>query len=241
MNNHNGQNENFIEITGATEEDIYNALIELGWLLPRNEDELRRAEKALESVECPPFPTELEDPAPLIERLRREQEEKLDQTPVENEKPESHLRLVAKGQTNCETAFDSSLTATNAEELEEETAPSFPALLHREIPDKTPSVVAEELGVNRIFLKLVSDNRETIPNSWRDELAKEANNVFSIEKWRSKQTLSKHSAYQQIAASRAKPYSDRKMSWHEILQKSGLSSDREAHYRRLAEDEEKHK
>lgn len=242
MKNHNGQNENYIENASATEEDFYNALIELGWLLPRNEKELQRAEKALETVECPPFPPELEDPAPLIERLRKEQENDINQNSGEKEKAKNHLQLVPENRTKIETEEDSITGMENMEVAEgEETAASFAALIRREVPEKTPSVAAENMGVTRTFLKLVSDNRESIPNSWRDELAKEAKAKHSIAEWRSKQTLTKHSSYQQIAASRSKPYSNKKMDWQEILQKSGLTPERELHFRHLAEEEEKKK
>lgn len=220
MSNNKRQNKDFIENLEVTEDEIYNALIELGWLLPRNEEEMIRAEKALEGVECPPFPAELENPAPLIERLRKEEST---QNTLVSEKPKSPLRLVVANQSNVETQ-------TNE-------APSFPALLHLEVPDETPSMVAGNLGVTRDFLKLVSDNRETIPNSWRNELAEIANKVYSIDKDRSRRVL-KQTFHQQIAASRAIPYSDNRMNWKEILQKAKLSPESEQLYRELAEEEE---
>ena len=239
MSNNNGQNENFEENFDATEEEVYNALIELGWLLPRTEEELRRADKALEGAECPPFPPELEDPAPLIERLRREQEAALNQSSLENERSNNHLRLIAKNHIFSTTE---EICANNSESETAEfadDAPSFPALLRLEIPDATPSVIAENLGVTRPFLKLVSDYRKSIPNSWRNELAKEAKKVYSIDEARSHRTLTEYHSYQEVAASRAIPYSDRTMDWREILQKSGLPPEREQHYRRLAEEEER--
>lgn len=240
MSNNNGQNENFLENFDATEEEIHNALIDLGWLLPRTEEELRRAEKALESAECPPFPPELEDPTPLIERLRKEEESALNLSSLKNEKSNSQLHLIAGNQTSSKTK-EHVIGNSESEEIEiKDDVPSFPALLRREVPNETPSMVAEKLGVTRSFLKLVSDNRKFIPNSWRNELASEAKNVYSIDEARSYQTLSEHSSHQQIAASRALPYSGRTMSWQEILQKSKLSPEREQYYRLLAEEEEKH-
>lgn len=239
MSNNNGQNENFLENFDTTEEEVYNALIELGWLLPRNEEELRRAEKSLEESECPPFPPELENPAPLIERLRREQETALNQDSPETDKQKSHLRLVAQDLVSLETE-ENPTQISEAETVEfTDDAPSFPALLRLEVPDETPSLVAENLGVTRPFLKLVSDNRKFIPNSWRNELAKEAKKVYSIDEARSQRTLTDYYSHQQIAASRAIPYSDQTMNWQEILRKSGLSPEREQHYRQLAEEEEK--
>jgi hypothetical protein len=76
MNNINGQNKNLFENLNATEDEVYNALIELGWILPRNEEDFRRAEKALEGTECPPLSPKLKDPTSLIERLRKEEQDK---------------------------------------------------------------------------------------------------------------------------------------------------------------------
>lgn len=241
MSNNNGQNENFFENLDVTEREIYNALIELGWILPRNEEELRRAEKSLESVECPPFPPELEDPAPLIERLRKEEEENSKSNALNEPKERSPLRLVVNNKAISETDGFTEATLENETPEIEDDAPSFPALLHRDISDETPSVVAENLGVTRDFLKLISDNRKFIPNAWREELVKEAKKKYSIDEARSRRTLTDYYSHQQIAASRAAPYSNRKMDWREILQKSKLRPDREAHYRLLAEEEEKQK
>ena len=233
MSNNKRQNKKFIENLEATEGEIYNALIELGWLLPRNEEEMIRADKALESIECPTFPAELEDPASIIERLRKEE---LPQKALENEKPKSTLRLVDTNQPHSASHTGGALNTKNG--AMENEVPSFPALLHQEIPDETPSVVAGNLGVTRDFLKLTSDNRETIPNSWRNELVEEAYKIYSIDRSRSRRVLQRR-FYQQIAASRAIPYSDRKMDWREILQNSKLSPEREQRYRNLAEEEEK--
>lgn len=242
MSNNNGQNEIFLEnFDVVTEEEVYHALIELGWLLPRTEEELHRAKKALEGAECPPFPPELEDPTSLIERLRREQEAVLNQDAPENEKCNSHLHLVTENQTFSQAEGNCAGNSESKVVEFDDDAPSFPALLRREIPDETPSIVAENLGITRAFLKLVSDNRKSIPDSWREELAKEAKNLYSIDEARSRRTLTEYYSHQQIAASRAIPYSDQTMSWREILEKSGLSSESERHYRLLAEEEENQK
>ena len=100
MSNNKRQNEEFIENFEPTEGEIYNALIELGWLLPRNEEEMIRAEKALEGVECPALPAELENPAPLIERLRKEESA---QKALATEKLENSLGLSVINQSDIET------------------------------------------------------------------------------------------------------------------------------------------
>src|SRR5215216_3486885 len=53
------------------DEKIYHAFIELGWLIPQTEEDVERAEKALEEVECPSLPTELADSSKVLERIRK--------------------------------------------------------------------------------------------------------------------------------------------------------------------------
>lgn len=50
-------------------EQIYDALIEKGWLIPQTEEEVLRAEQALARVECSPMPAEMADPRRLFDRL----------------------------------------------------------------------------------------------------------------------------------------------------------------------------
>lgn len=48
---------------------VYEALIEKGWLIPRTEEDVLRAECALEPVEHSPLPQEISDPYRIIDRL----------------------------------------------------------------------------------------------------------------------------------------------------------------------------
>jgi hypothetical protein len=48
---------------------LHDTLIELGWLIPQTEDDVRLAEAALERAECRPLPAELADPYRLIHLL----------------------------------------------------------------------------------------------------------------------------------------------------------------------------
>ncbi|MCP9495909.1 MAG: hypothetical protein MSG64_15780 [Pyrinomonadaceae bacterium MAG19_C2-C3] len=59
-----------------TDADIYDALISMGWLIPTTEREvaLREQHIAEKGETFPPLPEELKDPTPLIDRLRREEE-----------------------------------------------------------------------------------------------------------------------------------------------------------------------
>lgn len=57
------------EPPGEVDERIHDALIEMGWLIPRTEEDVHLAEAALEQVECRPLPAELADPYRLIRRL----------------------------------------------------------------------------------------------------------------------------------------------------------------------------
>jgi tetratricopeptide (TPR) repeat protein len=53
----------------SLEDQIYDALIEQGWLIPQTEEDVLRAELALAQVECSPLPPELADPYRIIDRL----------------------------------------------------------------------------------------------------------------------------------------------------------------------------
>jgi tetratricopeptide (TPR) repeat protein len=53
----------------SLEDQIYDALIEKGWLIPQTEEDVHRAELALAQIECPPLPPELADPYWIIDRL----------------------------------------------------------------------------------------------------------------------------------------------------------------------------
>ena len=57
------------ESAGELDDRIHDSLIEMGWLIPRTEEDVRLAEAALEKVECRPLPPELADPYRLIHRL----------------------------------------------------------------------------------------------------------------------------------------------------------------------------
>jgi hypothetical protein len=69
----NKDNVNKIEEVEFDEQDkkIYDAFIELGWLIPQTEEEVQRAEKTLENAECPPLPNGLADSSKILERIRK--------------------------------------------------------------------------------------------------------------------------------------------------------------------------
>lgn len=53
----------------SLEDQIYDAFIEKGWLIPQTEEDVLRAERALAQVECSPLPPGLADPYRIIDRL----------------------------------------------------------------------------------------------------------------------------------------------------------------------------
>lgn len=50
-------------------DQVHDRLIEMGWILPQTEEDVRLARKALERIECPPLPPSLADPRRIIDRL----------------------------------------------------------------------------------------------------------------------------------------------------------------------------
>lgn len=57
------------EPSGEIDERLHDTLIELGWVIPQTEEDVRLAEAALETAECRPLPIGLADPYRLIRLL----------------------------------------------------------------------------------------------------------------------------------------------------------------------------
>jgi hypothetical protein len=70
MNKNNVNKKEEIEFD-EQDKKIYDAFIELGWLIPQNEEDVQRAEKALEGIEYPPLPIGLADSSKILERIRQ--------------------------------------------------------------------------------------------------------------------------------------------------------------------------
>jgi hypothetical protein len=66
------QDKDFNEKFDRLDGEMYRIFVEMGWIIPRTEEEVMLAEKRLKEAEIPPFPEELKDPSGLIAQLRKE-------------------------------------------------------------------------------------------------------------------------------------------------------------------------
>lgn len=124
---------------------IYNAFIDLGWLIPQSEEDIERAEKSLEDLIRPTLPTELLDSSNILENIRTilGREHKPDEEETFNIKP--FLGYVSdetglppskiEQEINCPTAFLVQVTENPSEvrqpvreEIIERTVRKFPTL-----------------------------------------------------------------------------------------------------------------
>ncbi len=166
------------------DQQIYEALIEMGWLIPQTEEDVRLAEETLNQVECPPLPLALADPSRFIHRL------------------DERIGMLC------------------------------------EVTGQTPSVIARELDVKVPFLTLIVQHRQSVPNSWRTEFVERAAAKWGVDRSLARRSL-EHPDQQEIAASRRAAYSTEKISYREILRRSGLGPEAQKYWIALAEAEEK--
>lgn len=210
------------------DQQIYEALIEMGWLIPQTEEEVRLAEAAMDQSNCPPLPAALADPSHLFHRLN-ESDEKNDENAldaVENSRSEATANLGAvipfqPANSAAPNEGNSSLVLPFLGMLGEETG-------------ETPSIIARELDVTVPFLTLIVQHRESVPDSWRTEMIERAAVRWNVDRQRARHSL-EHPDQQEIAASRNSPYSTKKISYREILKRSGLRPEAQKYWLALAE------
>ncbi len=214
------------------DQQIYEALIEMGWLIPQTEEDVRLAEETLNQVECPPLPLALADPSRFIHRLDERIEENHENSPgtVEN----SDAGVAANPATVIPFR-----PAEQPDYGEVASSPVRPYLgMLCEVTGQTPSVIARELDVKVPFLTLIVQHRQSVPNSWRTELVERAAAKWGVDRSLARRSL-EHPDQQEIAASRRAAYSTEKISYREILRRSGLGPEAQKYWIALAEAEEK--
>lgn len=199
MNNINGQNKNLFGNLNATEEEVYNALIELGWILPRNEEDFQRAEKAFEGTECPPLSSELKDPTSLIERLRKEQE-------------------TESTQNNKDLAPERSKLQGN---IALDLAPTLLSLL-RQATKISQSLIAQRLEVTIPFMRGCSDFHDSVPEQCKQELIERTFREFNFIDKSLIEKVVRHPGQVATAGFRDSSYSGKRMNFEEIVEKSGM-------------------
>lgn len=205
------------------EDQIYDALIDKGWLIPQTEEEVLRAERALADFECSPLPPELADPYQLFDRL--------DADPGEGQ----FLEALAGGESHHIEAAPAANEAR--QEAPESTDTHISVLANLRGCTQLPaSQIAVRMGVTVPFLSAVGRYPKVIPIGWRRELDSRAERGLGTQRG-----LVMHSfdrPYQaQMAASRDEAYEDEQMTPERILEQCGMSEEQRREWLKLASDE----
>ncbi len=214
------------------DQQIYEALIEIGWLIPQTEEDVRLAEEALNQLDYPPLPPALADPSRFIHLLD-------DGTEEDGENSPSTVESSDDGVAANPATVIPFRPAKQPNHGEVASSPVRPYLgMLCEVTGETPSLISRELGVTVPFLTLIVQHRESVPNSWRTELVDRAAAKWGVDRSIARRSL-EHPDQQEIAASRRTAYSMEKISYREILKRSGLRPEAQKFWIALAEAEEK--
>lgn len=99
-----------------------------------------------------------------------------------------------------------------------------------------PTAIADALDVSVTFLSDISRNSKKIPNSWKIELAKRAEERLKVERHFVRESL-EHPFQYDRAASRDEPFSKEDVDYQTLLERSGMNSKKKAFWRKLANKE----
>lgn len=230
--NRKEENQANMEAGEELDQRIYEALIEMGWLIPQTEEDVRLAEEALSQLECPPLPPALADPSRLIHLLDERTGENHENSPGAAENSDADV------ETNPATVIPFR-PAKNVDYKRGTSSPVLPYLgMLCEVTGQTPSVIARELKVKVPFLTLIVQHRESVPDSWRTEMVERAAAKWGVDRSLARRSL-EHPDQQEIAASRRTPYSTKRISYREILRRSGFGPEAQKYWIALAEAEKK--
>jgi hypothetical protein len=212
------------------DQQIYEALIEMGWLIPQTEEDVRLAEEALSHLDYPPLPPALADPSRFIHLLD-------DGTEEDGENSLGTVESSDAGVAANPATVIPFRPAKQPDHGEIASSPVRPYLgMLCELTGQTPSVIARELDVKVPFLTLIVQHRESVPDSWRTEMVERAAATWGVDRSLARRSL-EHPDQQEIAASRRAPYSTKKIDYREILRRSGFEPEAQKYWIALAEAE----
>jgi hypothetical protein len=205
----------------AMEEQIYDALIDKGWIIPQTEEEVLRAEQALAQVECSPLPPEMADPYRLFDRLEDDPGE------------EQLLRALSAGESR-QTAAPVGEAGQEAAGATDEHAS---VLADLRVRTRLPaSQIAVRMGVTVPFLSAVGRYPKVVPIGWRRELDARAERGLGTQSGVVMSSFER--PYQaQMAASRDEAYDAERMTPERILDQSGMGEEERREWFRLASAE----
>ncbi len=202
----------------SLEDQIYDALIEKGWLIPQTEEDVLLAERALAQVQCSPLPTELADPYRIIDRLDEDTDEDVilkALAPENSAAADRFIGAVSGEVTGAQVSHVSVLAELRART-------KLPA-----------SQIALKLDVTVPFLSAVGRYPKVVPINWRRELDARAERKLGTDKGVVMSAFER--PYQaQMAASRDGAYDAEQLTPEKILDQAGMDEDKKRYWIALA-------
>lgn len=174
------------------DEKIYDAFIELGWLIPQTKEDVQRAEKALEKIECPPLPSGLKDSSKILEKIRK-RKNAIKNNENKNQSAKNFLELT----------------------------PTLLSLL-KQGSNLLPSEIAQKLEVTVAFMRGCSDYSEAVPEQCKQELINRVSKQFNFIDKSLIEKVVRHPGQVATAGFRDTSYLGKRMSFEEIVEKSGM-------------------
>lgn len=229
MNRKTNPSKNAPSLEENLDEQIYDALLEKGWLIPQTEEDLRHVEAYSKQEDCSPLPPELADPYALFPRLDEIAEEELgtgEAVTLRDVEPDQHPVLIQPNESGVAKAAGA--TPTNHVSLLADL---------RELTGLQATQIAHELDVTVPFLSSVGRHPKVVPLQWWKELDTRAARNLNL----SQGTLMRqreHPYQAQMAASRDSAYEVVGITYEELLEQSGMDEDAKRYWLTLAAAEE---
>lgn len=207
----------------AMEDEIYDALIDKGWLIPQTEEEVFRAERALAQIECSPLPPEMDDPYRLFDRLEDDPGEELLLRALSSDEGRVAGAAAQSGDERLEVSGEAAAHASVLADLRRRTR--LPA-----------TQIAVRMGVTVPFLSAVGRYPQVVPSGWRRELDARAERGLGTERGEVMRSF-EHPYQAQMAASRDEAYEAERMTPERILDQSGMAEEERRAWLRLASED----
>lgn len=225
MNRKTNASKNAPTIEETLDEQIYDALLEKGWIIPQTEEDVRRVESYLEQEDCSPVPPEIADPYSVIHRLDEINEEESSRQP---------LKLPGKDveERTTPTLFTKTSNSDTAAAKTEHV--SLLAEL-RELTGLPATQIAQHMNVPVTFLADLGRHSKVVPISWRRELDARAERKLGTARGVVTNTL-EHPYQAQMAASRDTEYEAEEVTPEKILDRSGMDKETKRYWMMLASE-----
>lgn len=213
------------QIEGNLDEQIYDALLEKGWIIPQTEEDVRQVEAYLEQESCAPTPPEIADPYAIIHRLDEIDEEESSRQPLE-----------LPGQRGAQLSPTISPAATGGRDAAAAGRVGVSLLAElRGLTSLPATQIAQQLDVPVTFLADVGRHPKVVPISWRRELDARSERKLGTAPGVVMNAL-EHPYQAQMAASRDAAYDTEELTLEKMLNRSGMDGETKRFWMLLASE-----